>query len=139
MKEQAQEWKQHQQEWKQQQKEHQREWRQRQRDWQRDWKEQWASQWKEQWQQQQREWEGGMGQQWRSWFGGLAGDADFSQIGDLLGYLRREGGPVADAFRRHGSLSAQEQAQVRAILDRAMQELRDLLDGPRDARPGEDG
>jgi hypothetical protein len=139
MKEQAQEWKQHQQEWKHQQKEHQREWRQRQRDWQRDWKEQWANQWKEQWQQQQREWEGGgMGQQWRNWFGGLAGDADFSQIGDLLGYLRREGGPVADAFRRHGTLSAREQAQVRAILDRAMQELRDLLDGPRDARPSED-
>ena len=135
MKEQAQEWKQHQQEWKQQQKEHQREWRQRQRDWQRDWKEQWADQWKEQWQQQQREWEGGMGQ-WRNWFGGWAGEADFSQIGDLLGYLRREGGPVADSFRRHGTLNEQEQAQVKDVIDRAMQELRDLLDGPRDARPG---
>jgi DNA-binding PadR family transcriptional regulator len=138
MKEQAQEWKQHQQEWKQQQKEHQREWRQRQRDWQRDWKEQWADQWKEQWQQQQREWEGGMGQ-WRNWLGGLTGEADFGQIGDLFGYLRREGGPVADAFRRHGSLSEQEQTQVRAILDRALQELRELLEGPRDARPGEQG
>jgi DNA-binding PadR family transcriptional regulator len=138
MKEQAQEWKQHQQEWKQQQKEHQREWKQRQRDWQRDWKEQWADQWKEQWQQQQHEWEGGMGQ-WRNWFGGWAGEADFSQIGDLLGYLRREGGPVAEAFRRHGSLSEPEQTQVREILDRAMQELKDLLDGPRDARPGEGG
>lgn len=138
VKEQAQEWKQHQQEWKQQQKEQHREWRQRQRDWQRDWKEQWANQWKEQWQQQQREWEGGMGQ-WRNWFGGWAGDADFNQIGDLLGYLRREGGPVADAFRRHGTLGEQEQAQVKEILDRAMRELRDLLDGPRDARPGESG
>ena len=138
MKDQAQEWKQHQREWREQQKDHQREWRQRQRDWQRDWKEQWAHQWKEQWQQQQHEWEGGM-QNWRGWFGGWAGEADFSQIGDLFGYLRREGGPVADAFRRHGTLTEQEQAQVRAILDRAMQELKDLLDGPRDARPDEVG
>ena len=145
VKEQAQEWKAHQQEWKQQQREwreqnkdQQREWRQRQRDWQRDWKEQWADQWKEQWKQQQREWEGG-GQNWRSWFGGLAGGTDFSQLGDLFGYLRREGGPVAEAFRRHGALSEQEQAEVRAIIDRALSELRVLLDEPNDARPGVDG
>jgi DNA-binding PadR family transcriptional regulator len=134
MKERTQEWKQQQQEWKQQQKEQQREWRQRQRDWQRDWKEQWARQWKEQWQQQQGEWENGM-QHWRTWFGGWAGETDFGQIGDLIGYLRREGGPVADAFRRHGTLSEQEQAEVRGILDRALRDLKDLLDGPRDARP----
>ena len=135
MKEQAQEWKQHQREWREQQKDQQREWRQRQRDWQRDWKEQWARQWKEQWQQQQGEWEPGA---WRGWLGGLAGETDFSQVGELFGYLRREGGPVADAFRRHGSLSEQEQAEVRAIIDRALRELRDLLDGPRDAIPEED-
>lgn len=135
MKQQAQEWKQHQQEWRQQQREQQREWRQRQHDWQRDWKEQWAHQWKEQWQQQQREWEGGGAQQWRNWFSGWAGETDFSQIGDLLGYVRREGGPVAEAFRRHGTLSDQEQAEVRRILDRTLAELRDLLEGPRDARP----
>ena len=135
MKEQAQEWKQHQREWREQSKDQQREWRQRQRDWQRDWKEQWARQWKEQWQQQQGEWEPGA---WRGWLGGLAGETDFSQVGELFGYLRREGGPVADAFRRHGSLSEQEQAEVRAIIDRALRELRDLLDGPRDAIPEED-
>jgi len=135
VKEQAQEWKQHQREWREQQKDQQREWRQRQRDWQRDWKEQWARQWKEQWQQQQGEWEPGA---WRGWLGGLAGETDFSQVGDLFGYLRREGGPVADAFRRHGSLSEQEQSEVRAIIDRALRELRDLLDGPRDAIPEED-
>ena len=143
MKDQAQEWKHHQEQWKQQQKEwreqqkdQQREWRQRQRDWQRDWKDQWARQWKEQWQQQQHDWEGGV-QDWRAWFSGLAGETDFSQVGDLFGYLRREGGPVADAFRRHGTLSDAEQAEVREIIDRALRELRDLLDGPRDARPGE--
>jgi DNA-binding PadR family transcriptional regulator len=145
MKEQAQEWKHHQDEWKQQhkewreqQKDQRREWRQQQRDWQRDWKEQWARQWKEQWQQQQREWEGGGMHNWRSWFGGLAGETDFSQIGELLSYLRREGAPVADAFRRHGTLTEQEQAEIKAILDRALQQLKDLLDGPRDARPEEE-
>jgi len=137
MKEQAQEWKHRQEEWKQQQKEQQREWRQRQRDWQRDWKEQWAHQWKEQWQQQQHEWEGGS-QQWRSWLGGWGGgDVDFSQLGELLGYLRRQGGPVAEAFRRHGPLSEQDQAAVREILDRTLRELVELLDGPRDAGPDE--
>jgi DNA-binding PadR family transcriptional regulator len=144
LKEQAQGWKHHQEEWKQQQKEwrdqqkdQRREWRQQQRDWQRDWKEQWARQWKEQWQQQQRDWEAGGGaQSWRGWIGGLTGDTDFSQLGDLLGYLRREGGPVADAFRRHGALSAEEQAEVKAIIDSTLRQLRDLLDGgPRDARP----
>jgi len=135
MKEQAQEWKQHQREWREQQKDQQREWRQRQRDWQRDWKEQWARQWKEQWQQQQGEWDPGA---WRGWLGGLTGETDFSQVGELFGYLRREGGPVADAFRRHGSLSEQEQAEVRAIVDRALRELRALLDGPRDAISEED-
>ncbi|MBR7828747.1 helix-turn-helix transcriptional regulator [Actinospica sp. MGRD01-02] len=144
LKDQAQDWKHHQEEWKQQQKEwreqqkdQRREWRQQQRDWQRDWKEQWARQWKEQWQQQQRDWEAGGGaQSWRGWIGGLAGDTDFSQLGDLLGYLRREGGPVADAFRRHGTLSAEEQAEVKAIIDSTLQQLKDLLDGgPRDARP----
>ena len=142
VKEQAQEWKQHQQEWKQQQREwreqqkdQQREWRQRQRDWQRDWKDQWASQWKEQWQQQQREWGESGGQNLRGWLGGLTGDTDFSQVGELFGYLRREGGPVAEAFRRHGSLTDQEQAEVRGIIDRALRELKDLLDGPRDAVP----
>ena len=139
VKEQAQEWKQHHREWREQQKDQQREWRQRQRDWQRDWKEQWARQWKEQWQQQQREWEGGAGQGWRGYLGGWAGDADFGQIGDLIGHLRREGGPVAEAFRRHGTLSEEEQAQVRAIIDRALREMKDLLDGPRDAPPEEGG
>ena len=124
-------------EWREQHKDQQREWRQRQRDWQRDWKEQWAHQWKEQWQQAQGEWEGGS-QNWRGWLGGLAGDADFSQVGELLSYLRREGGPVADAFRRHGPLTEQEQAEVRAIIDRTLRELKDLLDGPRDARPAQD-
>jgi DNA-binding PadR family transcriptional regulator len=143
LKEQAQEWRHHQDEWKQQhrewrdqQKDQRRDWRQQQRDWQRDWKEQWARQWKEQWQQQQGDWEGGM-QNWRGWLGGLAGETDFSQLGELLSYLRREGGPVADAFRRHGTLTEQEQAEVRAILDGTLQQLKDLLDGPKDARPEE--
>ncbi|HET9168036.1 MAG TPA: PadR family transcriptional regulator [Actinospica sp.] len=143
LKEQAQGWKHHQEEWKQQQKDwreqqkdQRREWRQQQRDWQRDWKEQWARQWKEQWQQQQGDWEGGM-QGWRTWLGGLAGETDFSQVGELLSYLRREGGPVADAFRRHGTLTEQEQAEVKAILDSTLAQLKDLLDGPRDARPEE--
>jgi DNA-binding PadR family transcriptional regulator len=143
LKEQAQEWKHHQEEWKQQhkewrdqQKDQRRDWRQQQRDWQRDWKEQWARQWKEQWQQQQGDWEGGM-QNLRGWFGGLAGETDFSQLGELLSYLRREGGPVADAFRRHGTLTEQEQAEVRAILDGTLRQLKDLLDGPRDERPEE--
>ncbi len=143
LKEQAQEWKHHQEEWKQQhkewrdqQKDQRRDWRQQQRDWQRDWKEQWARQWKEQWQQQGDDWEGGM-QSWRGWFGGLAGETDFSQVGELLSYLRREGGPVADAFRRHGTLTEPEQAEVRAILDGTLRQLKDLLDGPRDERPEE--
>lgn len=143
LKEQAQEWKHHQEEWKQQhkdwrdqQKDQRRDWRQQQRDWQRDWKEQWARQWKEQWQQQQGEGEGGM-QNWRGWLGGLAGETDFSQLGELLSYLRREGGPVADAFRRHGTLTDEEQAEVRAILDGTLRQLKDLLDGPRDTPPGE--
>jgi hypothetical protein len=130
-----QEWKQQQQEWKQRQREHQQEWKQRQRDWQRDWKEQWASQWKEQWQQQQQEWEAA-GPPLRGLFGNWSGGGnDWSQLAELFGYLRREGGPVADALRRHGPLTEQESAQARAIVDRALAELRDLLDGPRDAPP----
>jgi DNA-binding PadR family transcriptional regulator len=142
VKDQAQEWKQHQQEWKQQQREwreqqkdQQREWRQRQRDWQRDWKDQWASQWKEQWQQQQHEWGEGGAQNWRGWVGGLAGDTDLNPIGELFGYLRREGGPLGDALRRHGPLSDQEKAEIRTIVDRAIQEVKDLLEGPSDAVP----
>jgi DNA-binding PadR family transcriptional regulator len=122
-------------EWRQQQREKHQEWKQRQRDWQRDWKEQWARQWKEQWQQQQQEWEQA-GSSWRGLFGNWSGGAqEWSQLGDLLGYLRRQGGPVADALRRHGPLNEQETARARAIVDRALAELRDLLDGPRDTPP----
>jgi len=135
----ARDWKQqqreHQQEWRQQQREHQQEWKQRQRDWQRDWKEQWAHQWKEQWQQQQQEWEQA-GAGFRGLFGNWSGGSqDWSQLGELLGYLRRQGGPVADALRRHGPLSEPETARAREIVDRALADLRELLDGPQDTPP----
>ncbi len=121
-------------EWRQQQREQHQEWKQRQRDWQRDWKEQWARQWKEQWQQQQQEWEHNSAS-WRGMFGNWSGGQDWSQLGELFGHLRRHGGPVAEALRRHGPLSEAETAQAREILDRALAELRELLDGPRDAPP----
>ncbi|WP_051451013.1 PadR family transcriptional regulator [Actinospica robiniae] len=134
----ARDWKQQareqQQEWRQAQREHQQEWKQRQRDWQRDWKEQWARQWKEQWQQQEAE----QDDEPRIWGAGGFG-VDLSQLGELFGYLRRQGGPVADALRRrtrqNSPLTEAEQARAREIVDRALADLLDLLDGPKDAPP----
>ena len=52
------------------------------------------------------------------------------QLRDLAGYLRREGGPLVDAARRHGPLDDGELRQAHAIIDRALADLRTLFDQP---------
>jgi DNA-binding PadR family transcriptional regulator len=52
------------------------------------------------------------------------------QVRDLFEQVRRQGGPLVEAARRHGPLSEAEQAEARAIIDRAVAELRTLLEGP---------
>jgi DNA-binding PadR family transcriptional regulator len=52
------------------------------------------------------------------------------QARDLFEHVRRQGGPLVDAARRHGPLSEAQQAEARAIIERAVAELRALFDGP---------
>jgi len=59
------------------------------------------------------------------------------QMRDLVDRVRREGGPLVDAARRHGPLSEAEQAEARAIIDRAIAELRALFEGPDDSGPAD--
>jgi DNA-binding PadR family transcriptional regulator len=57
------------------------------------------------------------------------------QVRDLFERVRREGGPLVEAARRHGPLSEAEQAEARAIIDRAIAELRALFETPSDGEP----
>jgi DNA-binding PadR family transcriptional regulator len=52
------------------------------------------------------------------------------QLRDLIGYLRREGGPMLDAARRHGPLDQEEMQRAHAIIDHALAELRTLFEPP---------
>jgi DNA-binding PadR family transcriptional regulator len=56
------------------------------------------------------------------------------QLGELLGGLRREAGPLMDAARSRAPLSEAELAEVRAVLGRTISELRDLFEGRRGDR-----
>jgi hypothetical protein len=51
------------------------------------------------------------------------------QVRDLFEHVRRQGGPLVEAARRHGPLSEAEQAEARAIIERAVAELRALFEG----------
>jgi DNA-binding PadR family transcriptional regulator len=74
------------------------------------------------------------------------------QLQSLFSDLRREGGALADAARRHGPLNEESLGMAHAILHSTLTELRDLFEGggpgygsrtsepapePSDARPGE--
>ena len=125
------------------------------KDWQRVWKDQWVRQWKEQWEDQQRRHGQSGPPPWPSWPGANQGSEDPGeprdaapggarrpdppqwaaewerfgpQVRDLFGGLRREAGPLADALRRRGTLSESELSQVRAVLGRALGELRELFE-----------
>jgi DNA-binding PadR family transcriptional regulator len=59
------------------------------------------------------------------------------QLRDLFENVRRDAGPVFDSLRRHGPLSDTQKADAKAIIDRAVADLRALFEGPRDRGPGE--
>jgi DNA-binding PadR family transcriptional regulator len=137
-------------EWKHQQREQMRGWREDWRRTQREhrghthsdrqaWKEQWAQQWRDQWAEQAKQWSTAQGT-WAWWSGSDAepGNTDTgNDWRELWNYVRREGGALALAARRHGPLTAAQTQQAREVVDRALAELHRILE-PQDRVPGPD-
>lgn len=61
---------------------------------------------------------------------GFEWDVFGPQLRDVFDRLRTEAGPLFEAARRHGPLSDAEQAEVRAVVDRAIAELRAIFERP---------
>ncbi|MBS2964304.1 helix-turn-helix transcriptional regulator [Actinocrinis puniceicyclus] len=59
------------------------------------------------------------------------------QLRDLFEGVRRDAGPFFDSLRRHGPLSETQKAEAKAIIDRAVADLRNLFEGPHDRGPGD--
>jgi hypothetical protein len=57
------------------------------------------------------------------------------QLRDVFENVRRDAGPFFDSMRRHGPLSDTQKAEAKAIIDRAVSDLRAIFEGPHDRRP----
>jgi len=74
--------------------------------------------------------EGGEGGRGRGSRRGFDWELFGPQIRDLVEQVRREVGPLVDSARRHGPLADAELVEARAIIERAIAELRELFEGP---------